>query len=51
MNDRITITIDRRVHQKLKQNGKFGETYSELLSRMIESLDSINVKQNGAGNE
>ena len=41
MNDRITITINRDVHNKLKKKGTFGETYNELLLRLIKIADSI----------
>jgi predicted CopG family antitoxin len=47
MNDRITITIDRNVYQKLKRKGFFGETYSQLVSRLlelVESASSLEVK-------
>ena len=40
MNDRITITIHRNVYEKLKKQGSFGETYSELISRLIKIADS-----------
>lgn len=41
MNDRITITINRDVYNKLKKKGSFGETYSELILRLIKTVDSI----------
>jgi predicted CopG family antitoxin len=47
MNERITITIDRNVYQKLKRKGFFGETYSQLVSRLLELADgrsSLEVK-------
>lgn len=41
MNERITITIKREVYNKLKKKGSFGETYSELILRLIKTVDSI----------
>ena len=41
MNDRITITINRDAYNKLKKKGFFGETYSELILRLINIVDSI----------
>ena len=40
MNARITITINRDVYNQLKKKGSFGETYSELILRLIKSADS-----------
>lgn len=40
MNERITITINRDVYNKLKKKGSFGETYSELILRLIKIADS-----------
>jgi predicted CopG family antitoxin len=41
MSDRVTITINRDVYNKLKKKGTFGETYNELLLRLIKIADSI----------
>ena len=40
MNERITITINRDVYNKLKKKGSFGETYSELILRLINMANS-----------
>ena len=40
MNDRTTITIDKKVYQKLREKGKFGETYTQLISRLIDLVDT-----------
>jgi predicted CopG family antitoxin len=40
MNDRTTITIDTKVYQKLKEKGRFGETYTQLISRLIDVADT-----------
>jgi predicted CopG family antitoxin len=44
MNDRVTITINRNVYDKLKQKGSFGETYSELILRLIKLTDTDIVR-------
>ena len=41
MNDRITITINRDGSNQLKKEGSFGVTYSELILRLIKTVDSI----------
>jgi len=41
MNDRITITINRDVYAQLKKKGSVGETYNELILRLIKIADSI----------
>lgn len=35
-NYRHTITIDDKTYQLLRSKGNFGETYSEVISRLIE---------------
>ena len=40
MKDRTTITIDKKIYYKLKEKGNFGETYSQLISRLIDTADA-----------
>ncbi len=35
-NDRHTITIDDKTYQLLRKRGNFGETYTEVISRLLE---------------
>ncbi len=35
-NNRHTITIDDKTYQLLRKKGNFGETYSKVISRLIE---------------
>jgi hypothetical protein len=44
-NERHSLTINHSTFVRLKQIGVFGESFSELISRMIDELDSINSKQ------
>jgi predicted CopG family antitoxin len=45
-NNRHTITIDDKTFQLLKGKGNFGETYSEVISRLIEG-GGVNHDSNG----
>jgi predicted CopG family antitoxin len=36
MSKRHTITINRDVYQRLKRTGFFNETYSQLISRLVD---------------
>jgi predicted CopG family antitoxin len=36
LDSRTTITIDKEIWQKLREIGRFGETYTQLISRLIE---------------
>ena len=47
MRKRINICIDQRVYSKLKEKGKFGESFSDLISRIIEETNQI-PKKNSA---
>lgn len=40
MNERVTITIERNAYNRLKEKGIFGETYSKLILRLINIVDS-----------
>jgi hypothetical protein len=35
MSDRVTITLDREIYNKLKERGIFGETYNQLILRLV----------------
>ncbi len=37
MCSRHTITLDNAAYEELKKYGKFGETYSELVMRLLSS--------------
>jgi predicted CopG family antitoxin len=37
---RTTISLDAQVYQRLKSQGLFGETFSELISRILEENDN-----------
>ena len=41
VNERITVTIDRKVYNRLKKFGEFGETYTTLLERLLNEVERI----------
>jgi predicted CopG family antitoxin len=40
-NTRHTITLDDSTFQKLRSKGNFGESYADIISRLIEGADNI----------
>ena len=44
MHNRINICVNHKVYAKLKERGKFGESFSELISRMIDEADKTNFE-------
>jgi predicted CopG family antitoxin len=46
MTERHTITINERTFQKLKDVGAFGESYSDLILRLAESVRSEGNNKN-----
>jgi hypothetical protein len=41
MNIRHTITLGHQKFVRLKKKGSFGESYTELVSRILDQLDGI----------
>jgi predicted CopG family antitoxin len=39
MNHRNTITIRHQVYERLKRHGIFGESFSNLISRLLDELE------------
>lgn len=37
-NKRCTISVDPKVYLRLKDEGRFGESFSELVGRLLDSL-------------
>lgn len=44
MHKRINICVDHKVYAKLKDRGKFGESFSELISRIMDMADKTNFE-------
>jgi hypothetical protein len=44
MHKRINICLDYKVYAKLKDRGRFGESFSELVSRTIDEAGRMDLK-------
>jgi predicted CopG family antitoxin len=44
MHKRINVCIYHEVYAKLKDRGRFGESFSELISRIIDEADKISFE-------
>jgi len=47
MNDITTIVIERETRDKLKKIGKKGETYNDIIKRLIENNETKQYYRNG----
>jgi predicted CopG family antitoxin len=43
--DRHTLTINHLAYVKLRRRGRFGESYSELILRLLHQLESITKEE------
>ena len=49
-NKRCTISVDRKVYLRLKEEGIFGESFSELVGRLLDLLkQKKGLEQEGKG--
>jgi predicted CopG family antitoxin len=39
---RTTVSVDEQVYQQLCKRGRFGESFSQLLKRLLHELDDLN---------
>jgi len=39
---RTTVSVDEQVYQQLCKRGRFGESFSQLLKRLLNELDNLN---------
>ena len=39
---RTTVSVDEQVYEQLKKRGRFGESFSQLLKRLLHELDDLN---------
>lgn len=53
MNTRHTITLNDEAYLKMKNMGKFGESYSELVTRLADLADTNgeSIKKRGKEND
>ena len=45
MNDRHTITINENAFLKLRNIGRFGESYSDVILRLIDAAPKMDVEE------
>jgi hypothetical protein len=41
---RHTITVDNPTFMRLKSKGRFNETYSQLITRLLDHFDNVNCE-------
>lgn len=46
-NKRVNVGLKYEVYTKLKNQGRFGESFSDLVSRMIDAADKNTVHNEG----
>jgi predicted CopG family antitoxin len=44
---RCTILLKEDIYQRLKTKGKFGESFSELISRLLDEIDFLGKNREG----
>lgn len=42
--NRHTITIDHATFMRLKSKGHFGESYSQLITRLLDKFENVNCE-------
>jgi predicted CopG family antitoxin len=47
MHSRHTITLNREAYDKLSHLGRFGESYSQLILRLLQELELKHKGENG----
>ena len=48
--NRITITLDRGVYEHIKQYGKFGESFSQAIERILQEKEKRELPDGEAAN-
>lgn len=41
-NKRCTVLLQEQVYKRLKTSGQFGESFSDLVARLLDELDNAN---------
>ena len=44
MYKRITVGLSNHIYNRLKDKGKFGESFSDLINRLLTEIDTIKEK-------
>jgi len=45
--DKSTVLLTKKVYQRLREKGKFGETFSDIVERLLNQIDSFEDKNKG----
>ena len=48
--EKSTVLLTKEVYQRLREKGKFGETFSDIVKRLLNQIDYFENKNNG-GND
>ena len=45
--EKSTVLLTKDVYQRLREKGKFGETFSDLVERLLNQIDYFDNKNKG----
>ena len=45
--DKSTVLLTKEVYQRLREKGKFGETFSDIVERLLNQIDYFENKNKG----
>ena len=45
--EKSTVLLTKEVYQRLREKGKFGETFSDIVKRLLNQIDYFENKNNG----
>ena len=48
--EKSTVLLTKEVYQRLREKGKFGETFSDIVERILNQIDSFENNNKG-GND
>ncbi len=45
--EKSTVLLTKEVYQRLREKGKFGETFSDIVKRLLNQIDYFENNKNG----
>ena len=45
--EKSTVLLTKTVYQRLREKGKFGETFSDIVERLLNQIDNYENKNKG----
>ena len=45
--EKSTVLLTKEVYQRLREKGKFGETFSDIVERLLNQIDYFDNKKKG----